>query len=224
MARRPLEHPRNWAFLAAGEFLAGLTGYTSGIAELDNALDAEAAPINAKTGTLVSYEHLGGGLDGPRTLGVITLRAGNAEEVAKAQIKDVEAAGFSANHLFLPCGGQTGACSFLGQSTVTDVMIETVAANTTTRSGLEIPPGMTGVIISLSAQPGRAVPTSGAAEAPPSRLIPGCRSGGTQARPVMPPVARLGTCVTTSRLFVPLLSVPPSDDGKRRSGVRPPRW
>lgn len=167
MARRPLEHPRNWAFLAAGEFLAGLSGYTSGIAELDNALDAEAAPINAKTGTLVSYEHLGGGLDGPRTLGVITLRAGNAEEVAKAQIKDVEAAGFSANHLFLPCGGQTGACSFLGQSTVTDVMIETVAANTTTRSGLEIPPGMTGVIISLSAQPGRAVPTSGAAEAPP---------------------------------------------------------
>jgi hypothetical protein len=48
----------------------------------------------------------------------------------------------------------------LGQSTVTDVMIETVAANTTTLSGLEIPLGMTGVIISLSAQPGRAVPTS----------------------------------------------------------------
>lgn len=163
VARPPQENPRKWATIAAGVFLAGLSGCAAGLAELDNALDAEAARINAKTGTLVSYQHSGGGLDGPRTLGVITLRAGTAEEVAQAQIMDVEAAGFSAHYLHLPCGGQTGGCSFRGQSTVTDVGFETVAENTTTRSGLKIPAGMTGVIISLSAQPGRAVPTSEAA-------------------------------------------------------------
>lgn len=119
--------------------------------ELDNALDAAAVRINAKAGTLVSYEHSGGGLDGPRTLGVGTLRVGSAEEVARTQIRDVEAAGFSAHYLALPCGGQTGACSFLGQATVTDVVIETVAEDTTTRTGERIPEGTTQVIISLSA-------------------------------------------------------------------------
>jgi len=166
VSRRPQEDPRNWAILAAGVLLAGLSACTPGVAELDRALDAEAARVNAKTGTLVSYEHTGGGLDGPRTLGVITLRAGNAEEVARAQIKAVEAAGFSADYLHLPCGGKTGACSFYRQSRVTYVVIETVAESTATRSGLDIPLGMTGVIISLSGQPGRAVPNSEAPREP----------------------------------------------------------
>ncbi len=88
--------------------VVALTGCMSGIErrELDRDLDAAAVSINAKAGTLVSYEHTGGGLDGPRSLGVITLRAGSAEEVAKAQIKDVEAAGFSANYLFSRAEGR----------------------------------------------------------------------------------------------------------------------
>ena len=118
----------------------------------DKALDDAAAAINAKAGKLVSYQHTGGGLDGPRTLGVVTLRAGSAVTVAEAQIKDAEVAGYK-NRSPLPCGGRTGGCGFRRPTTLPTLSIETFAENTTTRTGMQIPPGMTGMIVSLVAQP-----------------------------------------------------------------------
>lgn len=114
----------------------------------DKALDDAAAAINAKAGKLVTYQHTGGGLDGPRTLGVVTLRAGSAVAVAEDQIKDAEVAGYK-NRSALPCGGRTGSCGFKGPSTLPTLRIETFAENTTTRTGMHIPPGMTLMIITL---------------------------------------------------------------------------
>ena len=116
----------------------------------DKALDDAAVAINAKAGKLVSYQHTGGGLDGPRTLGVLTLRAGSAVAVAEDQITDAEVAGYQ-NRSSLPCGGRTGGCGFKGPSTLPILSIETFAENTTTRTGMRIPPGITLMIITLSA-------------------------------------------------------------------------
>ena len=117
---------------------------------LDKALDDAAAAINAKAGKLVSYQHTGGGLDGPRTLGVVTLRAGSAVAVAEDQVKDAEAAGYKSQSSPL-CPGRTGECGFKGPSTLPTLNIETFAENTTTRTGMHIPPGMTLMIITLVA-------------------------------------------------------------------------
>jgi len=117
---------------------------------LDKALDDAAAAINAKAGKLVTYQHTGGGLDGPRTLLIITLRAGSAVAVAEDQVKDAEAAGYK-NRSSPLCGGRTGECGFRGPSALPTLNIETFAENTTTRTGIHIPPGMTAMIISLVA-------------------------------------------------------------------------
>ena len=140
------------AILAAITLLLAVSACTSRSERnnQDKALDDAAAAINAKAGKLVSYRHTGGGLDGPRTLGVLTLRAGSAVAVAEDQIKDAEAAGYQSRSS-LPCGGRTGGCGFRAPSTLPTLSIETFAENTTTRTGMHIPPGMTLMIITLSA-------------------------------------------------------------------------
>lgn len=141
------------AFFAAITLLLAVSACTSRSERnsQDKALDDAAAAINAKAGKLVSYQHTGGGLDGPRTLGIVTLRAGSAVAVAEGQIKDAEVASYQ-NRSSLPCGGRTGGCGFRGPSTLPTLSIETFAENTTTRTGMHIPAGMTGMIISLVAR------------------------------------------------------------------------
>ena len=149
---RPPVRPRKIvAIFAAITLLLAVSACTSRSVRnnQDKALDDAAAAINAKAGKLVTYQHTGGGLDGPRTLGIITLRAGSAVAVAEAQIKDAEAAGYK-NRSSLPCGGRTGSCGFKGPSTLPTLRIETFAENTTTPTGTHIPAGMTLMIITLN--------------------------------------------------------------------------
>ena len=150
---RPPVRPRKIpAIFAALTLMLAVSACTSRSERnnLDKALDDAAAAINAKAGKLVTYQHTGGGLDGPRALLIITLRAGSAVAVAEDQIKDAEVAGYK-NRSLLPCGGRTGGCGFREPSTLPTLGIETFAENTTTPTGMHIPAGMTGMIISLAA-------------------------------------------------------------------------
>lgn len=150
MTYRPQRNRRISAIGAGAVVLFALSGCISEAEResLDQALDAAAARIHAKMGTLVKYDHFGGAADGPRSLIVITLRDGSAEDVAKAQINDAEAAGYKS--LFgPPCGGPTGGCGFDGPASAPSLSLETRAENATSSTGQPVPAGKTEVIISL---------------------------------------------------------------------------
>ena len=141
---------RTWPILCTITLLLVLTACASRgeRTRQEKVLDDMAKAINASAGQLVSYTHAGGGLDGPRTLGIITLRRGDEATVAKAQIDAATAAGYQ-DPPAPPYSGRGGGYGFGGPSTLPMLSIETFAENTTTRLGGHIPPGMTEVIITL---------------------------------------------------------------------------
>jgi hypothetical protein len=117
---------------------------------MDKQMSAIAAKMQASAGTLVKQAYAGGGLDGPRSLSVVTLRAGDDEEVSATAIGNTEAAGYPAQRNHGPCTTATKSCLIMTPG-LPSVSIETFPAGTTFRGiSRTVPSGQTGVAITLT--------------------------------------------------------------------------
>jgi hypothetical protein len=112
-------------------------------------LSAVADRIGARSGVVLKDRFSGGkGLNGPLTLGVITLRDGSAVEVAQAQIDAAVAAGYL-DPPKPPCPSGHG-CGFVTTPDLPMLIIVTYAAGQVIPHHGEVPAGCTGVVVSLT--------------------------------------------------------------------------
>ena len=110
-------------------------------------LSAVADAIGARNGVVLKDEFSGGqGLNGPLTLGVITLRTGSAAEVSRAQIDAAVAAGYTGSPE-PPCDS---GCGFIHTPGLPMLFIKTYAAGKVIPHYGEVPSGQTGVGVSLT--------------------------------------------------------------------------
>jgi hypothetical protein len=110
-------------------------------------LSALADAVGARKGEVLGDEFSGGsGPNGPLTLGVITLRPGLEVDVAQAQIDAAVTAGYT-NPPRPPC---PRGCGFLNTPDMPLLVIETYAAGKVIPHHGQVPPGHTGVIVSLT--------------------------------------------------------------------------
>ncbi|WP_318306967.1 hypothetical protein [Amycolatopsis solani] len=112
-------------------------------------LSEVAEQIGARDGVVLKDRFSGGkGLNGPLTLGVITLRNGSAVEIAQAQIDAAVAAGYT-DPPEPPCASGRG-CGFVSTPGLPMVIIVTYEAGTVIPHHGEVPSGQTGVSVSLT--------------------------------------------------------------------------
>ncbi len=108
-----------------------------------------AEQIGARNGVVLKDRFSGGkGLNGPLTLGIITLRDGSAADVAQAQIDAAVAAGYT-DPPRPPCASGRG-CGFVTTPGLPMVIIVTYAAGEVVPHHGVVPEGQTGVVVSLT--------------------------------------------------------------------------
>lgn len=108
-------------------------------------LSAVADRICARNGIVLKDEFSGGGLNGPLTLGVITLRNGENAEVLWAQIDAAVVAGYAP-----PQRRSANGAGFVRNPGLPMLTVETFAAGTVISHHGQVPPGQTGVVVSLT--------------------------------------------------------------------------
>ncbi|MFJ1764881.1 hypothetical protein ACIOD2_31460 [Amycolatopsis sp. NPDC088138] len=112
-------------------------------------LSVVAERIGARSGVVLKDRFSGGkGLNGPLTLGVITLRDGSAVEIAQAQIDAAVAAGYT-DPPKPPCASGRG-CGFVNTPGLPMVIIVTYSAGEVIPHHGAVPKGQTGVSVSLT--------------------------------------------------------------------------
>ncbi|MGW3960122.1 hypothetical protein ACWED2_09880 [Amycolatopsis sp. NPDC005003] len=110
-------------------------------------LSAVADRICARNGSVLKEEFSGGrGPNGPLTLGVITLRNGESAEVLRAQIDAAVAAGYAEP----PRRQAFNGAGFVRNPGLPMLTVETFAAGTVIPHHGQVPPGQTGVVVSLT--------------------------------------------------------------------------
>jgi hypothetical protein len=113
-------------------------------------LSAVAESVGAKEGTVLMEEFTGGigFLSSPLSLAIVTLRSGQDDEVAQAQIDAARAAGYTQPPGLAVKKGRR--CLFPSQDGLPQLSIETVSSGERISSFGVVPTGQTGVVVSLS--------------------------------------------------------------------------
>jgi hypothetical protein len=115
-------------------------------------LSTWAGKVAARDGKVVSETFGGGGLDGPYTLGVITLRDGDPMQVATAALQSAAAAGYQGSPQ-PPCLEGRG-CGFTASAANPGYSLETFSSGSTVRgTDITVPAGKTAVVVTLVDHP-----------------------------------------------------------------------
>ncbi|MBE1495301.1 hypothetical protein H4696_002401 [Amycolatopsis lexingtonensis] len=110
-------------------------------------LSAVADRIGARNGVVLNdYFSGGSGANGPLVLGVITLRDGDPAEVLRTLVDDAAAGGYPVRPRRIEANG----CGFTRVPGLPMLVIETFAAGKVIPWHGEVPPGKTGVVVSLT--------------------------------------------------------------------------
>ncbi|WP_370963755.1 hypothetical protein [Amycolatopsis sp. cg9] len=110
-------------------------------------LSAVAERIGARNGVVLKDAFSGGrGANGPLVLGVITLRDGEPGEILREQLENAAAGGYAGPPKYTEADG----CGFIGVPDLPMLIIKTFAAGKVIPLHGEVPPGRTGVVVSLT--------------------------------------------------------------------------
>jgi hypothetical protein len=109
-------------------------------------LSAFADRIGAREGVVLDDSFsCGGWSTSPLVLGVITLRSGSQSDVLRAQVDAAVAAGYTE-----PTRSEEWGCGFVGNPGLPMLVIETFPAGKVIPHHGMVPPGRTGVVVSLT--------------------------------------------------------------------------